>query len=137
MHHALQRDHDGSVLDGFQGFLGNPQAANGAGILRHVLGDQRGAVENGLAAQAGLNADSISQLLEILAPMVMGALGKTQRAQHLDPNSLSAFLGGQQQSVQSTSPDMMGLIGGLLDSNNDGNIVDDLGKIAGALFGGR
>ena len=134
---ALQRDHDGSILDDLPGFLGNPQAANGAGILGHVLGDRRGPVENGLAQSTGLDAGSAGQLLEILAPVVMGALGRTEREQGLDANGLSRFLGSQQQSVQSASPDVMGLLGNLLDADKDGSALDDIGRIAGTLFGGR
>jgi hypothetical protein len=40
---ALDRDHDGSVLDDVGGFLGGGGAAtaNGAGILEHVLGNKQ------------------------------------------------------------------------------------------------
>jgi hypothetical protein len=138
LHQALNKDHDGGILDNGAGFLGgNPQAANGAGILGHVLGDQRGAVQNGLAQQTGLDANASGQLLEMLAPMVMGALGKTQQQQGLDANGLSALLGSQQQAAQASSPDMMGMLSGLLDMNKDGNPIDDIGRIAGQFFGGR
>src|SRR5262245_33460759 len=42
LHAALERDHDGSVLDNLSGFFQGSvsgRAANGAGILEHVLGD--------------------------------------------------------------------------------------------------
>ena len=43
LHQAINNDHDGSILDNLMGYLGNPQSANGAGILSHVFGanDQR------------------------------------------------------------------------------------------------
>src|SRR5512132_3144607 len=44
LHQAVANDHDGSILDNLMGYLGNPQQANGAVILGHVLGDQRGSV---------------------------------------------------------------------------------------------
>jgi hypothetical protein len=138
LHQALNKDHDGGILDNVAGFLGgNPQAANGSGILGHVLGDQRGAVQNGLAQQTGLDANASGQLLEMLAPMVMGALGKTQQQQGLDANGLSTLLGSQQQEAQASSPDMMGMLSGLLDMNKDGSPIDDIGRIAGKFFGGR
>jgi hypothetical protein len=137
LHQALARDHDGGILDDLTGFLGNTQSANGAGILRHVLGEQRGAVEQGLAQGAGLNTPAIGQLLEVVAPMVMGALGRTQQQQGLDANALSAFLGTQQQMAQASAPGMMGLLGNLLDADKDGSVIDDLGRLAGKLFGGR
>jgi len=39
LHQALGNDHDGTILNDVAGFLGDPQAANGSGILGHVLGD--------------------------------------------------------------------------------------------------
>src|SRR5512134_2577667 len=41
LHTALAQDHDGAILNNLDGFLSNPQAANGAGILSNVLGDRR------------------------------------------------------------------------------------------------
>lgn len=137
LHKALKRDHDGSILDDMSGLLGNAQAANGAGILRHVLGEQRSTVETRLAEQTGLGADGIGQLLELVAPVVMGALGRTQRQKKLGPKTLATLLRGERKAVQESAPDVMGLLGTLLDANQDGNIVDDLANLAGTLLGGR
>lgn len=139
LHQALQQDHDGGILDDVMGFLGgsvNSRAANGAGILKHVLGGQQATVQQGIAKASGLDAGSVAQLLQFAAPLVMGALGKATQQQGLDANGLSQFLGGQQQAAQQQAPDMMGMLGSLLDQNNDGNVVDDVFRMAGKLFGG-
>lgn len=137
LHQALANDHDGSILQNMSGFLGNPQAANGAGILGHVLGGQQAAVTQGLSKGTGLDSAQVMQLLQIAAPLVMGMLGKHQQQQGLDSNGLSAFLGGQQQQAQQTNPDMMGMLNTLLDSNRDGSALDDMLGLAGKLFGGK
>jgi hypothetical protein len=67
--------------------------------------------------------------------MVMGAIGKTQQQQGLDATSLSAFLGNEHQEAQASAPDMMGMLGNLLDSNKDGSVVDDVGRLATKFFG--
>lgn len=135
LNQAVAKDHDGSILDNLGAFLGNPQSANGAGILGHVLGDRRTDVEQGLAQQTGLDTGGAGQLLETVAPLVMGALGKTQQQQGFDAGSLSNFLGSQQQEAQASAPDMMGMLGNLLDSNKDGSVMDDVGRIASKFFG--
>lgn len=135
LNQAVDKDHDGSILDNLGGFFGNTEAANGAGILGHVLGDRRSDAENGIAQSTGLDAGAAGQLLETLAPLVMGALGKTKQQQGLDANGLSAFLGEQNQQAQAAAPDVMGMLGSFLDSNKDGNVMDDVGRLAGKFFG--
>ena len=130
LHHAVASDHDGSILDQLTSYLGNPQAANGSGILSHVLGGDRPAVESNLAQATGMDQNSAGNLLEMVAPLVMGAVGREQQQNALDPNGLSQFL-AQQQQAQPANPGLMGSIGSMLDSNRDGSVTDDLSRIAG------
>ena len=133
LHQAIARDHDGGILDNVLGYLGNPQQGNGAGILGHVLGDQRGDVENNLAQATGLDQGSAGSLMEMVAPMVMGAVGRTQQQNGFDSSGLANYLGEQQQQ-QATAPGMMGMLSSMLDSNKDGSMADDLTRIAGSFF---
>ncbi|HSE36124.1 MAG TPA: DUF937 domain-containing protein [Blastocatellia bacterium] len=132
---AIARDHDGSILDNLGSFFGNPEAANGAAILGHVLGGRREVAESGLAQSTGLDPGAAGQLLETLAPLVLGALGKAKQQQGLDAAGLSEFLGSQNQQAQAAAPGMMGMLGNLLDSNKDGSVLDDVTRIAGKFFG--
>ena len=134
LHQAVASDHDGSILDQLSSYLGNPQAANGSGILGHVLGGQRPAVENNLAQATGLDPNSAGSLLEMVAPMVMGAVGRQQQQNGLDPNGLSEFLIQQQQAEVQSNPDLMGTLSSMLDSNRDGSVTDDLSRMAGGFF---
>jgi len=135
LHRALQNDHDGSILDDVSGYLsGSNAGSSGAAILGHVLGNRQNNVTNALSQQTGLDKGSIFSLLTTLAPMLMGALGKTQAQGGFDPGSLSGYLNGQNQQMQANSPDMMGMVTSLLDQNKDGSIIDDLGNIASKLF---
>lgn len=135
LHRALQNDHDGSILDDLSGYLGGGNAsASGAAILGHVLGSRQDNVTNALSQQTGLDKGSIFKLLITLAPMLMGALGKTQAQGGFDPGSLSGYLNGQKQQMQASSPDMMGMLTSLLDQDKDGSIIDDLGNIASKIF---
>jgi hypothetical protein len=134
IHDAVNRDHDGSILDNLMGYLNNPQAANGAGILGHVLGGQRPSVESNLAKATGMDPNAAGNLLEMVAPLVMGAVGREQQLNGLDANGLSQYLGQQQQQAEAANPDIMGSLTSMLDSNRDGNVVDDLSRIAGNFF---
>lgn len=131
---ALTKDHDGSILNDVPAYLENPAAANGAKILGHVLGSQTPVVEKGLAKGTGLNSGQVDQLLQIAAPLLLGALGKQQQQKGLDPNGLSAFLGSQHQQDQDSAPDLMGTLNTLLDADKDGSALDDVIGMAAKLF---
>ena len=130
LHEAISKDHDGSILDNLTGYLGNPQSANGAGILGHVFGSQQPTLENNLAQATGMDQGSASGLLETLAPIVMGAVGKEQQEKGLDASDLSILLGRQQQQAETEAPGLMGMLGSMLDQNQDGSAIDDLKRMA-------
>lgn len=139
---ALAKDHDGSVLDNLGSLIGNPDAGPGAAILGHVLGGRQGRVENGLSQATGLDRDSAGKLLAMLAPVVLGALGRQQRQGNLDPGAVAGMLDSESRSMAHREPNAAGMLGALLDTDGDGDV--DLGDMArhgagllGKLFGGK
>ena len=134
LHQAIQKDHDGSIFDNLMGYLGNPQNANGPGILSHVFGGQQPAVATNLSQAAGLDQNSASSVLEMVAPLVMGAVGRQQQQEGLDASGLSNLLNDQQQQAEATAPDLMSSLNSMLDQNQDGSSMDDLAAMAGKFF---
>ncbi len=135
LHNALRRDHDGSLLDNLGGLLNNPNAGPGAGILRHVLGARRNNVEKVINKETGVDIQSISRILEMAAPILMGLLGKQQRQKNLDPGGLSSILQSGLNHMNRQSPGTEGLLARLLDQDGDGDITDDITRIGGGLLG--
>jgi hypothetical protein len=134
LYQAVSNDHDGSIFENLLGFANNPQAANGAGILGHVFGDQQASIENNLAQATGMNPSSAGGLLETVAPLVMGALGQTQQQNGFDAAGLSSLLNQQQQQAQASAPGVMGMLNSMLDQNQDGSAMDDLQRMAAKFF---
>ena len=134
LHQAINEDHDGSIFNNLSGYLGNPQSANGAGILGHVFGGQQPAIENNLAQATGMDQTSAGGLLATIAPLVMGAVGQTQQQSGLDASGLSDLLNSQQQQAQASAPGVMGMLGSMLDQNQDGSAMDDLQRMAAKFF---
>lgn len=141
---ALERDHDGSILGNLGAVVGAAGGGAGEGILGHVLGERRPAVERGLSRTTGLDADAVSRLLVTLAPIVMGALGREKRVGGLDAGGLAAMLEREQAGVRARAPREMGVLEGLLDVDVDGDgdvEIDDLAQAGfgalGKLFGSR
>jgi hypothetical protein len=135
LHQALARDHDGGILDALGTFLQSPEAGNGIGILRHVLGPQQPRVERGLGQATGLDSAQIGKLLMMLAPIVLAALGRAQRKQGFDAGGLASILGAEKNRAEQRTPP--GMLEALLDADGDGDV--DLSDIArkglGGLFG--
>jgi hypothetical protein len=134
LHQAVANDHDGSIFDNVMGYLQNPQTANGAGILGHVFGNQRPAIENNLAQATGMDQSSAGGVLETLAPIVMGSLGKAQQQNGLDASGLSNLLNNQQQEAQTNAPGAMSMLNSILDQNKDGSSMDDIQRMAASFF---
>ncbi len=135
---ALDRDHDGSILDDVGGFLGQGQGAMsmGSGILKHVLGGRQEVAANGLGKLSGIDASKAASIMAMLAPLVMGALGKAKRDRGLDASGLDGMLQRNTERMQRREPAIGGLLGSLLDRDGDGSIGDDVAKL-GAGFLGR
>jgi hypothetical protein len=64
----------------------------------------------------------------------MGALGQTQQQRGLDAAGLSNLLNSQQQQAQANAPEIMGMLGSMLDQNQDGSAMDDLQRMAAKFF---
>ncbi|MGB0949654.1 MAG: DUF937 domain-containing protein, partial [Marinirhabdus sp.] len=148
--------HDGGILDNLGSFFGggvNEEVKqDGLGILGHVLGGSQNNVVGALSKKSGLDSSSVTQILSVLAPIVLGYLGKQKRQQNIQSQSgIEGLLGGMLGGGRRVQKKQQSMIEGLLDGNNDGSVIDDiagmvlgggkkrggLGGLLGGLFGGR
>lgn len=140
---ALQSEkHDGSLLNGlenlFRGDNVNSLTTDGTGILGHLFGGNQKNVENVISSKTGVSEAGVSQILQMLSPVLMSFLGKQVSDNNVNSISglgsiLQGFSGGNMSDILSS-----------LDSNKDGSIIDDLSKkfldgnsFLGGLFGGK
>lgn len=130
---ALAKDHDGSLLDNMGSFLNNPETANGAGILKHVLGSKRQNVEQYISRDSGLDSSSVSKILEMAAPIVMGYLGK--RSTGSRGGAVENILNSYLKTERKQAPQSQSVINQLLDRDNDGNVMDDIAELGMSFLG--
>jgi hypothetical protein len=137
---ALDKDHDGSVLNDVMGLVmggGGSGATNGAGILGHILGGQQQGAAQVISQASGVQQSGVADMMIKLAPMVMGVLAqqKQQQGAGFDASGLASMLGGAVQT-QNSNP-LMQLATQFLDKDRDGSMVDDLmGMVGSRLLGG-
>ena len=76
----------------------------GGPLLKTVFGDKLGGVVDAVSSASGVSKQSSSGLLSILAPLVMGALGKTTRDGGFNIGSLVGLLMGQKDFIKAAAP---------------------------------
>jgi hypothetical protein len=128
---ALARDHDGSILADLASNLTKPSVQeDGMAILGHVLGQKRTGVGNSIGRATGLDSDQVVQLMAMLAPVVLGALGKAQHEKKLDAQGVASMLTQERAQADSTLPG----IAQLLDMDGDGDVTEEMINIGGTLL---
>lgn len=129
---ALKKDHDGGILGDLMGVLSgksqvqNQSTTNGTGIINHLLGKRQLEAAQIISQMSGLDIFKSGVLMQLIAPVVMGVAGQTQKSKGLDLGGLAQVLlggGGQGQGRQGGGA---GVFGKLLDMDGDGSMMDDL-----------
>ena len=139
LNNALEKKHDGSILDNLSGYLSNPDLKDGAGILNHLFGNQTSNVANAVSQSSGLDTNGSMKMLQMLAPILMGILGQQKKQNNLDAKglgNLTSMLASNFGSEAGTSG-IIETVTNLLDANKDRNVVDDIMGMVGKFFGGN
>lgn len=133
---ALDRDHDGSILDNLGSLLGGGPSDSHVRSLDHIFGQRRGTVEDAVASRSGLDRGQVMQLLAMLAPLVLGALSRARQRGGASSGGAGANPGGGLGDILGGALGQMrqgggggglgSILGGLLDRDGDGSFLDDL-----------
>jgi hypothetical protein len=105
-------DHDGGLLDSIGDIFGGGDkqeevAQSGGGILGSLLGDKLGGIGDLLSGSSGMKSGSVLKMLGMLAPLVMGFLGKMKKSQGLDAGGFASMLMSQKDNIGAAMPDGM------------------------------
>ena len=140
---GMQKQGGGVDLGGLLGQLGGgllgnltgaPDTQNGNNILGQIFGskDVSRAVAEDAANRSGLDAGLLRQMLPLVATLVTGYLSKQGAATSQSSGGLGGLVGGLLGGGKGqTQPGGLGALGSLLDNNGDGNVLDDILRMAG------
>lgn len=123
---ALKKDHDGSILDDVLGALQGSDGSSGLGILGHIFGKKQPAVETGLSKTTGIDTAAIGKIMSLVAPFLMGALGKTRQKNQLGANNINSLLLNENKNLSRRSKKKLSPILQFIDQDGDGEVTDDL-----------
>lgn len=159
---ALDKDHDGSILNDVS--QAEARQSEGNSILNHIFGEEKQTVESQLSQKTGISIDKIGPVLSMLAPIIMGYIGKEKQQNNVEAGGLGGLLdgilgnaSGQAQDGQSNPlNDILGnvlggqsnsssnplndIIGSVLGNNNNQKNDGDsggIGSILGNILGGK
>lgn len=139
LNNALDRDHDGSILN--DPSQAAARQAEGGSILDHIFGGQKASVENQLSQNTGISMDKIGPILGMLAPLIMGYIGKEKQANGVTSGGLGDLLGGilggaQNQAQAQPSNPLNDILGQVLGSGQQQSSGNPLNDILGQVLGG-
>ncbi len=138
LNNALEKDHDGSILN--DPTKVEDRQEEGASILDHIFGGQKSQVENSLSENTGISMSKIGPILAMLAPLIMGYIGKEKKSNDVNSGGLGDLLGGilggaQKDAQAEPSNPLNDILGQVLGGGNQQQ--DGLGGLLGSLFGGK
>ena len=158
---ALQTGNHSQYLD-TPAMLERPETVtDGNAILGHLFGskDVSRAVAGRASEQTGISADMLKKFLPLVATMAMGSLSKQTTTNSTMQSALAGLamqqlmgggksgglggmfgglLGGKKRAAiqqEQTRQEGMGILGKMLDADNDGSVMDDI--LAAAMKGRR
>jgi hypothetical protein len=138
---ALDKDHDGSILDDPSQVEARQQ--EGGSILTHIFGGQKSQVENQLSQNTGISMDKIGPILAMIAPLIMGYIGKEKQSSGVNSGGglgdlLGGILGGAQNQAQAEpSNPLNDILGSVLGGGSQQSSGNPLNDILGSVLGGN
>ncbi|MFZ4262211.1 DUF937 domain-containing protein [Sphingobacterium sp. HJSM2_6] len=121
---ALSSKHNGNIFDSLGSLFNNGPTEEEDKIVNHIFGKNTDTVKESLAEKSGINIGKIGGILALIAPLVMGYLGKQKQNQ--DP----------QQESSGGLGDLLGNILGGGSSQSNSGPLGGIGDLIGSVLGG-
>ncbi|MGE5356416.1 MAG: DUF937 domain-containing protein [Deltaproteobacteria bacterium] len=127
-----KNNYDTDVLGGLSGLMNGGESKFskiteiGLPIIKMLFGEKLGAIVDWISGNKGVKSSSVSSLLSMAAPFLMGLIGKQVKSQNLGLSGLMNLLGGQGSFVKSLLPSGLANL-----TNSSGLNLDDKINVSG------
>ncbi|WP_162628169.1 OmpA family protein [Arcticibacterium luteifluviistationis] len=130
----LNQGGNSGILDNLGGVLGNQSKAadllsGGSGLLSTLLGNNSGGIIDAIGSFSGLKKSSSSSIMSLVAPLLMGVIGKQVKSKGLGISGLASMLMGQKENVEAAMPAGLAGVSSML---NFGKLGDYKGSVSSA-----
>ena len=124
---AITNKHDGSILNNLNSIFSdsslNAVEKDGGKILGHVFGKRQKNIQNALSKQSGVSNNSVTKVLKIAAPVVLGILGKQKRNSSVnDTKDLSKMI----SNLLKSQSKKQSFLEAILDADDNGSNINEL-----------
>lgn len=124
---AITNKHDGSILNNLNSIFSdsslNAVEKDGGKILGHVFGKRQKNIQNALSKQSGVSNNSVTKVLKIAAPVVLGILGKQKQNSSVnDTKDLSKMI----SNLLKSQSKKQSFLEAILDADDNGSIINEL-----------
>ena len=101
-------NHDGSIFSSLGSLLGGGSATqglmnSGSGLVSSLFGNKLGGIVDFISSHAGIKSSSATSLMSLVAPLLMGSIGK-QLGGNASVATLMSLLGSQLPHIQAALP---------------------------------
>lgn len=127
---ALDNHKDDNIED-VRRYLENVNKDEGDRALSHMFGSKKDRVRANISKASGLEENHTSDIMQQLAPLLLGFLGNQKRNTGLGSSGISGFLASM---LGGSNSGIMGTVTNLLDRDGDGSMMDDVSDIVGGFF---
>lgn len=130
--------HDGGMLDNLGNLLSGGSTttdfiSSGTKLFGSLFGDKTAGITDLIASKSGISKKAGSSLMGMLAPVVMGLLGKVMKSQNnFSLSGLTDLLSGQKEYVKSSLPSGLTQLMGVSNLDNLGRQAVQTAKAASA-----
>ncbi|GAB3326286.1 DUF937 domain-containing protein [Hymenobacter humi] len=125
----------GSLLGGLRSGSAAPASDGGllnrgTELLRSALGHGYTPAVEGVSQQAGVKTSTVSSLMSMAVPVVLGVLGKHAAENNLDANGFSNYLSSQRGSIMGALSSLPAGLGSVLSGLGLGGVAAGVGNAA-------
>ncbi len=126
-------NHDGSIFDSLGSLLGGGSATqglmnSGSTLTNSLFGNKMSGIIDFIASHAGIKSSSASSLMSMVAPLLMGSIGK-QLGGNASVATLMSLMGSQLPNIQAALPAGMGKVLGLSNLNLESPLTSAMHKV--------
>lgn len=126
------KTHENDDVLGMAKDLSNINLEDGKKMLKHIFGSSNVDITNKLSSKSGVSSSGVSDIMGMLAPVLIGSLGQAQKGKNIDSSGMSGLVNSV---LKFNSSSLLGSLAGILDKDKDGSVVDDITGMVGKLFG--